>query len=83
MLASGLFPRMTNQYHELAVEPARFLIWLTVLPILSHLLGDVTSNAAEMKWYWEHFMIGSLLYSILKSFQTFIYLFGPPLVFSL
>ena len=49
-MGCGLFPRLFNSTGDLVLEPARYLCWMVALPTLTNLIGDVTSNDAEMKW---------------------------------
>jgi len=74
-LSLGIFPRLSTAAGYVTVEPARYIYWLVVLPTLSHLMGDITSNDAEMKWFSRIFytqLIGMFLGCIYPQVGLFI-----------
>ncbi len=46
----GIFPRL-NPSGLVMVEPARYISWLVVFPILCHISSDITSNKKNMTWF--------------------------------
>lgn len=51
LMGLGIFPRLYSSYGQLSVEPARYITWLVIVPILCHLASDITSNNKDMTWY--------------------------------
>lgn len=60
----GLTPRITGRSEDLIVQSGRFISFLVIYPTLYHLVGDITTNMANMQWFHELTRVSKTSYAL-------------------